>query len=68
MLLSPANALIGQVHDLESYVTPGPGTYNAHTTTFVPLHVAWISLSRCFFYSFSLLLAWIQLLPALLSC
>ena len=24
-----------QVHDLDSYVTPGPGTYNAHTTSFV---------------------------------
>eukprot|EP00913_Durusdinium_trenchii_P003422 g3169.t1 len=25
-----------RVHDLDSYVTPGPGTYNAHTTSFVP--------------------------------
>eukprot|EP00434_Breviolum_minutum_P027811 symbB.v1.2.024597.t1/scaffold2341.1/size81865/5 len=24
-----------RVHDLDSYVTPGPGTYNAHTTSFV---------------------------------
>ena len=24
------------MHDLDSYVTPGPGTYNAHTTSFVP--------------------------------
>lgn len=24
-------------HDLNSYVTPGPGTYNAHTTSFEPL-------------------------------
>ncbi|CAJ1406914.1 unnamed protein product [Effrenium voratum] len=23
------------VHDLDSYVTPGPGTYNAHTTSFM---------------------------------
>ena len=24
-----------EVHDLDSYVTPGPGTYNAHTTSFM---------------------------------
>jgi len=23
-----------RVHDLSSYVTPGPGTYNAHATSF----------------------------------
>lgn len=31
----PLVPTVFQVHDLDSYVTPGPGTYNAHTTSFV---------------------------------